>query len=39
MIYTTVSFHVIYATSSVTLREEYRLRVLKKKVLGRVFGP
>jgi len=27
------------AALSVTLRAEHRLRVLKKRVLGRVFGP
>ena len=26
-------------TWSVTLREEYRLRVFEKRVLGKIFGP
>jgi hypothetical protein len=30
---------LFYAALSVTLKEKQRLRVLKKRVLGRVFGP
>jgi len=41
-LYRTISFPVVWygrETWSFTLREEHRLRVFEKRVLGRIFGP
>jgi hypothetical protein len=37
--YTFTSFLYGHETSSLTLREKHRLRILKKRVLWRIFGP
>jgi hypothetical protein len=39
--YTTIILHVLYGceTLSLTLREEYGLRVFEIRVLRRIFGP
>jgi hypothetical protein len=41
-IYRTIIFHVVLygcETSSLTLREEHRLRAFENRVLRRIFGP